>query len=570
MFSKLVCSALAVSLAWSVSAQTQVPKKPPVKKPVPAKPAGKTPAPSPEPPPPPSAPPPPPPPPTDVLFHTKLTNGAQVSESTTYLKSVRQRFEFPGIPMISQCDRKRSVQLHPATKHYLVTSTEPPAPAGPAPAANSDAPGVDQVAAMQGRGGRGGAQPKPKGGVITETVTLADTGERKEMLGHEARRIKTRLTRQPGPNACETKTTRIETDGWYIDLPEHAACPAAPPSSAPASVDACTDRVETRRAGEAKLGFAIATTTTTTTEEGKESETTASVMEVTDLQVTNLDAALFDVPPDFTEVKTYQQLLPSLATGGSLADAVFGSITDGTSAIAPKKPGVIRIGVVNPANKTARNVPIPSARGALIASLSKAPFEALPLAGATPADLNRDAAAKACDFILASDITELKTSKPSKVGGMLKKVSGDAASESDVHDAKVDFKLYAVADQAKPRLAASAKASSGGGFGLSSALRVAAFAGSLYLTMGMMGNPMMMNMMGSYGSVGAGALGGGMPGLMNPGMGAAVSMMAQASFQMPGMEDASNQQAIETVEDALSKVGKQVSEEIKKTKSAGK
>src|SRR5262245_13011219 len=133
MFSKLVCSALAVSLAWSVSAQTQVPKKPPVKKPVPAKPAGKTPPPPPEPPPP-----APPPPPTDVLLHTKLTNGAQVSESATYLKGVRQRFEFPGITMISQCDLKRSVQLHPATKHYLVTSTEPPTPAAPAPAANSD------------------------------------------------------------------------------------------------------------------------------------------------------------------------------------------------------------------------------------------------------------------------------------------------------------------------------------------------------------------------------------------------------------------------------------------------
>ncbi len=442
--------------------------------------------------------------------------------------------------MISQCDLKRNVQLHAATKHYLVTSTEPPAaPPAAAPPPDPETPTADQFGAMSGRGGRGGAPAKPKGGVITETITLVDTGERKEMLGREARHIKTTMTRQPGPGACDSKSTRIETDGWYVDLPEQAACPATPapaPAAPPPAEGACTDRVETRRAGEAKLGFAIATTTTTTTtEDGKETETISSTMEVTALQVTNLDAALFDVPADYTEVKSYQALLPSLATGGSLADAVFGSITDGTSTIAPKKPGVIRIGVVDPTNKTSRNVPASTMRIALVASLTKAPFEALPITGATPADLSRDAAAKGCDFVLASDIAELKTSKPNKVGGMLKKVSGDATAPSEVHDAKVDYKLYAIGDQAKPRLSASAKASSGGGFGLSSALRVAAFAGSLYLTMGMMGNPMMMNMTGSYGGFGGSGLGGGGMGLMNPGMGAAMSMMSQASIQMPGI-----------------------------------
>src|SRR5688572_3535936 len=310
---------------------------------------------------------------------------------------------------------------------------------------------------MSAKGGRGGAPAKQKGGVITETITLLDTGERKEMLGHEARRIKTTMTRQPGPGACESKSTRIETDGWYVDLPDQAACPATPaPAAPPPAEGACIDKVETRRAGEAKLGFAIATTTTTTTEDvkEKETETVSSTMEVTDLKVTHLDAALFDVPSDYTEVKSYQALLPSLASGGSLADAVFGSIADGTSTIAPKKPGVIRIGVVDPANKTSRNVPMSTMRIALIASLTKAPFEALPIAGATPADLSRDAAAKGCDFVLASDLAELKTSKPNKVGGMLKKVSGDAAAPSEIHDAKVDYKLYAIGDQAKPRLAA--------------------------------------------------------------------------------------------------------------------
>ena len=573
MLAKLVCSVLALSLASSGSAQTIVQKKPPVKKaPAPAKqPAAKTPPPAPEPP-------PPPPPPTDVRIHTKLINGAQISESSTYFKGVRQRYEFPGVTMINQCDAKRSLQLNAASKQYLVVLTQHPAPpaAAPTPPPAPEAPDVAQFAAMPQKGGRGGAPPKPKGGVITETLTLSDTGERKDIFGREARHLKTVLVRQPGPNACETKATRVETDGWYVDLPDHELCPSAPApqTSAPPAETACTDRVETRRVGEAKLGFAIATTTTTTTGDGKETESTSSTMEVTDLQVTSLDAALFDVPPDYAEVKTYQDLLPALAHGGNLTDALFGSITDGTSAVAPKKPGVIRIGVVDPVNKTNRNVPIPALRIALVAAFAKAPFEALPIVGATPADLNRDAASKACDFVIASDLVELKTSKPGKVGGVLKKVSGDPGAQEDVHEARVDYKLYAIADQSKPRLAASARASSGSGFGLSSALRVAAFAGSMYIgmTMGMMGNPMMMNLMGSYGSFGMGpGMGGGMSGLVNPGMGAAVSMMSQAQMPMPGMEDGSKYKALETVEDALSKVGKQVGEELKKGNSpAGK
>jgi len=64
--------------------------------------------------------------------------------------------------------------------------------------------------------------------------------------------------------------------------------------------------------------------------------------------------------------------------------------------------------------------------------------------------------------------------------------------------------------------------------------------------------------------------GGGMSGMVNPGMGAAFSMMSQASMHMPGSEDATKYKMIETVEDAMSKVGKQVGDELKKGKSTGK
>ena len=404
--------------------------------------------------------------------------------------------------------------------------------------------------------------------MIREVITLTDTGERKQMFGLEARHVRTVIVRQPGANTCDARTTRIETEGWYADLPEHAGCPAAPLAAAPpqsAVAPACTDRVDTRQEGAAKLGFALSTAITTTTEAGKEQDVTTMAVEVTDLQVTSLDKALFDAPADYTEVTSYQQLLPSLSGGGSLADAVFGSIADGSSTVAPKKAGIIRIGIVEPLNKSGRTMSTPRLRRGLMASLSKAPFEAVPIGGASAADLERDASDKACDFILVSEIAELKSSKPNKVGGMLRRASGDANAATEIHDARVDYKLYAIGDQNKPKLTSSAKASSGGGFGVGSALRVAAYAGSIYMTMGM-GSGMMMGMVPAS-SIGAMAGVGG--GLMNPGMGAAMSMMSTAQgmggLSMAGGagDPGDGDKAMQTVEEALAKAGKQTADELK-------
>ncbi|MEP6914992.1 MAG: hypothetical protein ABJC89_05075 [Acidobacteriota bacterium] len=568
-----------LSCAVAVSAQAPAPKPKitPKKAPVAAKPAGKKAE--------PAAAPAPPPPPTDLQLRTKYVTGAQVSENSTFIRGSRQRFEFPGITMITQCDTKRTFQLNDGTKRYLVVTAEAAPP--PAPAASGPAPGADmssQIAAMQ-MGGRGAAAPKQKGGVIAETVTWTDTGDRKQLFGVEARHIKSVVTRLPGDGACETKATTVETDGWYADLPEHDACPslsqqAPAPTPTAAGQQTCVDRVTTQTVGEARLGFALSTVVTTTVSEAKDKDkdkdqdVTSMSMEVTDLKVTILDKTLFDVPAGYTEVKDYPSLLPSLASGGSLADAVFGSLADGTSTVAPKKTGIIRVGIVTPGNKSGKEMPDIRMVGGLLDGFTKAPFEGLPVSGATAADLDRDAAGKACDYILVSDIAEIKTSKPNKVGGMLKRVSGDANAPSEIHDVRIDYKLFAVGDPAKPRIASSVKASSGGGFGVGSALRLAAFAGRMYLTMGMGGG--MLGMMGP-GMGGMGGLGGGMlAGRMNPGMGAAMSILSAGGDGamggmpggLPGLGAGSEDKVFETVQDGLSKTAKQVAEELKKGKPA--
>ena len=247
--------------------------------------------------------------------------------------------------------------------------------------------------------------------------------------------------------------------------------------------------------------------------------------------------------------------------------------------MAPKKTGVIRVGIADPVNKSGRPLSMGMLRRGLLSSLSKAPFEALPVTGEQLPDIDQDAAAKTCDYVLVAEIAELKTSKAGKVGGLLRRASGEVDAPTEVHEARVDYRLYAVGSQAKPRFASSAKASSGK-FGVGSALRVAKFAGTLYLGLnaGMMGGG---GMMGPYASLmSSGGGGGGLANrVMSPGMGSALSTMLQAqtmagpgmalpaAMGIPGVEDASSQRAAETVDQALAKAAGQVAEELKKGKS---
>ncbi len=104
----LVAVALALSspAAMAEASQAKPAQRPATKKPAPAKPApAAAPAPKPEPP-------PPPPPPPGVKMTTAYTQGAQVSQNTTYLQGARQRVEFPGVVTLDQCDLKRSLLLN--------------------------------------------------------------------------------------------------------------------------------------------------------------------------------------------------------------------------------------------------------------------------------------------------------------------------------------------------------------------------------------------------------------------------------------------------------------------------
>ena len=130
---------------------------------------------------------------------SRLTRPAtSKTESVTYIKGDRERFEFQDMVLLKQRDQKRTIQISKAANTYLVSPDGmPPTPIAP---------------------GTPAAPPKPSG-VIMIATTIVDTGERKEVFGRQARHVKTMIDKRPMAGACDTSRQRIETDGWYIDTP---------------------------------------------------------------------------------------------------------------------------------------------------------------------------------------------------------------------------------------------------------------------------------------------------------------------------------------------------------------
>lgn len=564
MLRRLAIAALAAVLATStvIAAEPQAKPRPaaprkPVPKPAPAAPA---PAPAPEVKPEPL-------PPPGVRMTTAYTQGAQVSQNTTFLQGARQRVEFPGLVTLDQCDLKRSVMLNTTAKRYRLQPYPEPAAATPAATPEPTDMQAAQMAQLMGTA----PKPQARGGVVTLTTTHNDTLERQTMFGFEARRIKTLVIKQSTNTACDKSPLKVEIDAWYVDLPAQTGCtrPAAPAPAPAADPNACTDRIESRVAGDVKLGFPIKTVTVTTIGEGDKLETTTSAQEVTGLEVTQLDRTLFDVPSDFVEANSTAEVVPALAAGGSLADALFGSTVDGTSTAAPKKPGAIRIGILEPINKTARDLHPASLRQDLVGKFNKAPYEAIPLAGNSVAAIEQNAARLQCDFLLLAEVVEAKTSKPGRMSGLARVTGGGPPKDS--HDVKVDYKLFAVGATQAPKVSGNAKASNGG-FGVGSAFRLAAFAGQMYMSlmMGGMGMGMMNPMMAMSGMGGLGPMGGG---LFDPRASAMTSMLsglgggAMAGMSgVTGMADPSEEGLRDTVAEALGNGARAVMEQLGKKK----
>lgn len=529
----LVCSSLAFAQGTKPVPKTA---KPPVKTaPAPKKAAPAT--------TPPAA--PAPPPPSDVRFKSKYTTGEEITESASFIKDQRERYELGDIVLIKQRDQKRNIQISRSANTYVIVPDDAPVAAA-APAA-----------------------PRPPG-VVTIAVSIVDLGERKDMFGQTARRVRTVIERQPQPGACDPSKLLTETDAWYIDMPKAMA--AAPDTSKAApSPTGCLDEIKTAETGDPKLlGFAISYRTKLTDLGDKESKPTEAAMEVTEFEVLRLDAALFEIPPGLTAAADAREFTKSMS------DANESKLARGGAESAPaKKPGILRVGVPEFANKTTQATDTRALRARIISELEQQKIEAIPMAAAPQAELDARARELGVDYLLVAEITELKTSKP---GGLTRVMKATAKEEArDITEAKLNVQL--VPPGGKPRLSKSASGKDGG-VGLKTTLKVAKFAGSIYLKFylgGMMAGQLsafssmqMMNMggMGSMSSMMPMSMGGG---TVDRTAGAANYVMQQVMMgAAAGAAGQSGPSFDAALENAIEDAGKDVIESIKKATPAKK
>lgn len=355
----------------------------------------------------------------DLKIKSRSSFGGQAGhEMTTYIKGKRQRAEMPGgMATVTQCDLRRTVQLNGTTKTYMVSPFDDAVPEPAAEAVTAPAPRTQT--------------PTRRGGIVTTTVTSTDTGERKQMFGYTARRIKTTMVTESSPDACNPQQIRMETDGWYIDLKvgfdcaEQAATAYRPPA---AQSGGCRDTYRMKTAGAVRTGYPVHVTTTIFDGSGRQTTMTQEVLEIS--QAT-LDTALFEVPADYREVKDYSEMYTAAAAAGRGEDADDEANTGGISArpapsseAGPKREGVVRIGVALTKVTAAEGLDpeqlAAAVSGALSRRLAGPTVEVVRLQSRLPQQIDAEAGQKACDYVVHLTAAH-KKGGGGGFGGFLKK-----------------------------------------------------------------------------------------------------------------------------------------------------
>jgi hypothetical protein len=411
----------------------------------------------------------------DLKITRKNGAGGYSGQSAVYIKGARERTEMQTITTIRQCDLHRTIQINERARKYVIVpdsegAAEMNAPATPEP-----------------------QRPKTarRGAIVTHTVNITDTGERKQMFGYTARHIKTTMVMDAPAEACNPGHMEMESDGWYIDFAAGGpACDVDRPTPPPTrgSRPDCADQVRYRTTGSGRLGFPVMVTTKMKmggAQGGDEddaevaammSNAMTSTLEVTEISTVTLDPSLFDVPAGYTQAASMQEHYSStgmMGTGGTAGVMPGGGPTPGArppadngqsmgamngaamSATRPKQPGMIRVGVAGINNRAGGSVSLGSLRVRLVNAVADSNVEAVALDASDPTAADAEAKAKECDFVLYTDLSALKQSAASKVGGMFGRVAGVGGLEK--YESRVDFRLVATGGSA-PSLESNATA----------------------------------------------------------------------------------------------------------------
>lgn len=337
-------------------------------------------------------------------------------ETTVYVKGMRKRTEgggYAGMPnnlvTIEQCDRQRTITLNTKKKLYYI---EPFSKEAGEVINEEEKPSKSKPDATPAK------TVSQKGGTVTMWYTITDTGERKKMYGFTARHVWTTMKMKPSADACIKDSMTMKTDGWYVDLPQFNCPVRHAPTQTTMAVGGldCKDRYVTRQSGKGKLGFPLVEKRTmimgNRASETSQMETT---LETIDFSNAKLDSMLFEIPAGYALAKNIEELQDKPDYAGikemleNSSEEVKGRRVNPDD---PKKAGVVRIGVFEPAG--AEQLTTSQLQTHLINSLNRGKIEAVAVTSAEEAKRYR------CDWVLNSKFIQVKPA--SKIGGLLKAV----------------------------------------------------------------------------------------------------------------------------------------------------
>jgi len=352
----------------------------------------------------------------DVKIKSRETASGQSSEITTYIKGKRQRSERSNgdaqIISITQCDLKRTIQIMSQSKAFMINLWEQSQSVTPTTTTKTQT--VVQ-----------------KGGVVTTTVTTKDTGERKQMFGYTARHLIITMESVSSPDACNKNKSKMQFDGWYIDSAFALNCEGEyyVKNHQDQYQSGCQDRYEMKQVGTAKRGYPVYEKMTMFDDGGK--ETFSTVNEIIELSSATLDAALFEVPNGYREVKNSTELYASMSnqsennyssvSNGSSNNSGMSEAIKNTSSqnakvqteVGAKRAGIVRIGLANTkTGSVGEGLNATELAGAIQNTLSeylKSPnVELVALDVKLASAIDAEAKQKECDYVIYAQVSHKK------------------------------------------------------------------------------------------------------------------------------------------------------------------
>jgi hypothetical protein len=212
----------------------------------------------------------------------------------------------------------------------------------------------------------------------------------------------------------------------------------------------CRDRMEYKSSGGGRLGFPLKETRTIRS--GNSGTSFTQTTDTIEFSRATLDAVLFDIPQGYALTENASDLASPPDYAAMIKGAARNEENDEPrnngvnpkrvieKVIGEKNPGMIRIGVYAPTNRSEENVSTSNLQAFLIRKLTSGNVEAVSIAS------EQDARSLNCDYVVTSDFSKLKQSTASKIGGVFGRVTNTDTSSSRNYEAQVDFKVISLKD----------------------------------------------------------------------------------------------------------------------------